>query len=322
LLSASLSKSFEPQQGREKTMSVTFELVEGAEGVENSSLALSSSYIQVQLKEAIKVPIEITRFLYRGKLNLYCRDNSYRNENGNEAATRTVSLFSNVLGSAINQLHNANKKLKQEANFLRELSNRWQDTASKLADERARRDNELMENFLVLLNRTKKELNTTRQELMDLKEQQSQQRKRVLHYDNNDDVNRKSGDTSQSNRAPQLQSDDKLFPSSEDAQEYLNNSELIDRLAAGKRIGNDSRIFNNPTYNNNNDGCSSNTIVKMECIVDEESGTSCKLEGMQYYSKRRQNPVTRSIELWGSEMIQEELRRKAGNDEDMMKTRR
>jgi hypothetical protein len=67
--------------------------VEGAEGVENSSSALSSSYIQVQLKEAIKVPLEITRYFYRGKLNFYCHDNSYRNENGNDAATRTVSLF-------------------------------------------------------------------------------------------------------------------------------------------------------------------------------------------------------------------------------------
>jgi hypothetical protein len=313
LLSASLSKSFELQQGREKNMSVTFELVEGGEGVEKSSLALSSPYIQVQLKEAIKIPLEITRFLYRGKLNLDCYDNNYRNENGNEAATRTVS-FSNVLGSAINQLYNANKKLKQEVNFLKELSNRWQDTASKLADERARRDNELMENFLVLLNRTKKELKTTRQELMDLKEQQSQQRKRVLN-DKNDDANRKSAYTySQSNRAPQLQPDDILLPNSEDAHEYLNNTELIDRLATGKRIGNDSRIFNYPSYNNN-DGCSSNTVVKMECIVDEESGSSCKLQGMQYHSKRRQNPVTRSIELWGSEVIQEELLGRTNNDE-------
>ena len=105
-------------------------------------------------------------------------------------------------------------------------------------------------------------------------------RKRVLN-DKNDDANRKSAYTySQSNRAPQLQPDDILLPNSEDAHEYLNNTELIDRLATGKRIGNDSRIFNYPSYNNN-DGCSSNTVVKMECIVDEESGSSCKLQGIQ-----------------------------------------
>lgn len=311
LLSESLSKTFEPQQGREKKMSVTFELVEGDGGGENSSLALSSSHIHVQLKEAIKVPLEITRFLYRGNLNLYSQDNN--DSNKREGATQALS-FSNVLGSAVNQLYHANKKLKQEVNFLRELSNRWQDTASKLADERARRDDELMENFLVLLNRTKKDLRITRQELMDLKQQQSQPQKMELN-DTNADGYRKNSETLESNRAPQLQPEEILLPSSEEAHEYLNNTELIDRLATGRRIGNDCQILHNPTYVDN--GCSTNTAVKMECIVEEESGVNFNLEGIQYYSKRRQNPVTRSIELWGSEMIQEEFRRKTGNDVDV-----
>jgi hypothetical protein len=171
-----------------------------------------------------------------------------------------------------------------------------------------------MENFLVLLNRTKNDLKATRQELMDLKQKQSQSQKLELN-DTNGDGHRKSSETIESNRAPQLQPDEILLPSSEEAHEYLNNTELIDRLASGRRIGNDCQILHKPTYNDS--GCCSSTGVKMECIVEEESGVNHKLEGIQYYSRRRQNPVTRSIELWGSDIIQEEFRRRTGNDEDV-----
>ncbi len=98
----------------------------------------------------------------------------------------------------------------------------------------------------------------------------------------------------------------------------MPNDHIASDEVGRKRVLNDknddSRVFNYRSYNQN-DGCSSNTVVKMECIVDEESGSSCKLQGMQYHSKRRQNPVTRSIELWGSEVIQEELLGRTNNDE-------
>jgi len=64
----------------------------------------------------------------------------------------------------------------------------------------------------------------------------------------------------------------------------MPNDHIASDEVGRKRVLNDknddSRVFNYRSYNQN-DGCSSNTVVKMECIVDEESGSSCKLQGIQ-----------------------------------------
>jgi hypothetical protein len=241
LLLSSSSLPFKTQLGRAKIMSASYELVEEDE----------TSYLNIHVKESMKVPIEVTRFLYRGKWERYTKD-------GKNNATTSLSY---VLGTGINQLCHTNKQLKQNLISLQEISNGWQDTASKLTQERQRRQNELIENFLVLLNRTKNDLRATKQELMHFKEQQQQQQQFS---------NKKNKDTNPCNRAlAQTVLPDQILLSNADSIEYLNNTKLINCLAAGISVGNDSNIYNSNSYNH---GSSSRSITNTatQLVVQQE----------------------------------------------------
>ena len=111
----------------------------------------------------------------------------------------------------------------------------------------------------------------------------------------------------------------------------MNNAKLINCLAAGIRVGNDSNIYNSNSYSNGSssgsssisnttsqratDTVSSTIREKDEGQVKESPSKYLKMEGNnQFYSKRK-NPISGAIEIWGSEMIQKEfLGNHDGND--------
>ena len=256
------------------------------------------SFIQVSIKELIgsKVgkdfgnseavaPAAVVKILWKGELQLYANHNDVSTASSSimQAPSLHPPPLAQMLGATVNQIHRRLVLLKQENQILRKAGAEWKQTTNSLEKECQRRQNELLENFLVLLNRAKADLRNVRSEL------QEEKAKR-----------RKTESTLEERPSALHTSRQQLIDHEDEHDIEAYDTRMVACLAAGVPVGNTkSHHSTSSALQNNGSKHENNRKVKTEVVT---SGSSVVMN-----SSKRKNPVSGAIEMWGTHALFQEL---------------
>ena len=242
------------EAGTTTTMSVSYKLEQQ-----------ESPLLHLVIRETIPTPLVATKILFKGTLQP-CKRNT----------------LSQALGFAVNNLCQTIQQLNEQFSLAQTKSKEWEETAVSLQHHQKIRENELIENFLVLLNQRKAELRAVTEELNSLQKSSiGIPRENTVHTKRDAVVS-----------DPKKLHDEDLHPGAD----YLNDSNLVDCLAAGLPVN----YYN--SYENAQPDATPSASSAIRRMATYES--SIQHEG------KRKNPISGAIEIWpgmDSDVIQKEL---------------
>jgi hypothetical protein len=265
----------------------------------NSELLLAlqkvtETCISMSVKEHVTSQLSGTfvRIVWKGELHV--RENSNQNE------SKSQSLVV-MLGESLNNTKCQEHSLNQENFELRECVNEWRKTATTLERDRDSRENELLQNFLSLLNQTKSKL---RKALLELKEEK-----------------RKNRTCTQLEEQPaKLVRHERYVPNEADASggedEEFFDSDMVEHLAAGKSFLNvlkekdDAAIGHTVAHNKRPEKRKhADPISKVEMpssALKKRAKNDPPLTAaadINVNGDKRVNPHTGTVEIWGSHAL-------------------
>lgn len=179
----------------------------------------------------------------------------------------------NMLGQSFNHVRLQLSKLEERNTLLTKCVSEWQETATTFEREKESLQNELMENFLVLLNQTKEKLRSALSEL----EQEKQKYNRLLEDQ------------------PTKLSSHKTKPLREDSdqEEEMFDSSIVHHLAAGEST---ISVLKQKDE----------LALSLKRKTEGNSTLFIECEPLANVDTKRVNPLSGTVELWGSKALLKE----------------